>query len=344
MQDVSKLFEKIYMSRNWYMETSIVVGEKGVLITEDAEKILFGGTAIIVAGNDPGSGFRETMLISVKTTRRVFSNNVPEVGCCTCGEIYVEMLMPRGDIKRMEVVIPYVRIVSTEDGSCSEWIRKGVFYIDTRDNTHNDDNLDILTIHGYDAMLKANKDYGDSYEEIDFALTDWTKTNGVYSTQFYDSRIASDKDISVIYTDTDSINFGKTVTATEIIGGVNFSTRTMPPTNTFGKVIVRPESTMAFPATDIQLVEDIASKMGVALDMRSNDNHKSVYEYINKGYVIQYPFGYSMWEVLGYIGAMYAGNWIINDIGDLQFIALYDLPPELSLLCDDFGYRLTFGT
>ncbi len=41
----------------------------------------------------------------------------------------------------------------------SEWLKQGVYFIDTREVTHNDDGLDILTIHGYDAMLKAENDY-----------------------------------------------------------------------------------------------------------------------------------------------------------------------------------------
>lgn len=41
----------------------------------------------------------------------------------------------------------------------SEWLPQGVYFIDTRQVTHNDDGLDILTIHGYDSMLKAEDDY-----------------------------------------------------------------------------------------------------------------------------------------------------------------------------------------
>ena len=41
----------------------------------------------------------------------------------------------------------------------SEWIQQGVYYIDTREITQNEDGLDVLTIHGFDAMLKAEQDY-----------------------------------------------------------------------------------------------------------------------------------------------------------------------------------------
>ena len=41
----------------------------------------------------------------------------------------------------------------------SEWLQQGTFFIDTREITHNDDGLDMLTIHGFDAMMKAEQDY-----------------------------------------------------------------------------------------------------------------------------------------------------------------------------------------
>ena len=41
----------------------------------------------------------------------------------------------------------------------SEWLPQGVYYIDTREVTANQDGLDVLTIHGFDAMLKAEQDY-----------------------------------------------------------------------------------------------------------------------------------------------------------------------------------------
>lgn len=41
----------------------------------------------------------------------------------------------------------------------SEWLPQGVYFIDTREVTQNNDGLEILTIHGYDAMLKSEQDY-----------------------------------------------------------------------------------------------------------------------------------------------------------------------------------------
>lgn len=57
--------------------------------------------------------------------------------------------------------------VAYED-AVSEWLPQGVFFIDTRQVTKNDNGLDVLTIHGYDAMLKAEQDY------IDDGSLDWS--------------------------------------------------------------------------------------------------------------------------------------------------------------------------
>ena len=146
MQDTSALYKLIYSSHNYYTETRVVIAdEDAVITTADAE-----------------NGYDEDVLISVKTTKRVFSGNKPEVGGCICGEINLSMHKPNVEIQRMAQIHVFIRLVSTANAGTSEWIRKGIFFVDTRDNTNNNDNLDILNIHGYDAMMKTNVEYGDS--------------------------------------------------------------------------------------------------------------------------------------------------------------------------------------
>ena len=41
----------------------------------------------------------------------------------------------------------------------SEWIPQGVFFIDTREISQNQNGLEVLELHGYDAMLKGEQDY-----------------------------------------------------------------------------------------------------------------------------------------------------------------------------------------
>ena len=104
-----------------------------------------------------GVNYGEDKLMSVTATNRIFGSEQPTVGGCISGELEVKMLAPTVAIPRMAEVRPYVRV---KDGTrTSEWVSQGVFYIDTRSTTHNDDGLDILTIHCYDAMLKAEADY-----------------------------------------------------------------------------------------------------------------------------------------------------------------------------------------
>ena len=50
-----------------------------------------------------------------------------------------------------------------------------------------------------------------------------------------------------------------------------------------------------------------------------------------------------MIEVLGQIASAYGGNFIINDIGKLQLIPLWNLPPESNLLTDENYFPITFG-
>ena len=79
------------------------------------------------------------------------------------GEIEVKMLNPAGEMPRMSVVIPYIRALAIDDETgdelVSEWLQQGVFFIDTREISNNDDGLVTLTFHGFDAMLKAEQEH-----------------------------------------------------------------------------------------------------------------------------------------------------------------------------------------
>lgn len=75
-----------------------------------------------------------------------------------------------------------------------------------------------------------------------------------------------------------------------------------------------------WPKTDIDVVEIIAEDyLGVTI-------HPDVYDIITNAYEVQYPGygegGYTVKQVLGYIGAMYGGNWIIDDNNRLKLLTL----------------------
>ena len=51
-------------------------------------------------------------------------------------------------------------ILSNESGLLrSEWIPQGVFWVDTKEYTQNDDGLNLVSIHGFDAMLMTEQIY-----------------------------------------------------------------------------------------------------------------------------------------------------------------------------------------
>lgn len=169
MQQTSALYNEIIASDNHWFETRLVIGDSGRLIDKSGDAITFGGTAILVDTGGPESGFDETTLISVNTSNRVFSKNVPVVGSAVSGEIDVEMIEPFGELPKKARLAPYVR--ATDGERVSEWLPKGVFYIDTRYTSHNDDGLIVMTIHGYDSMLEFEQDYP-SDDENTYPLLD----------------------------------------------------------------------------------------------------------------------------------------------------------------------------
>ena len=253
MQETSSTYRRILADENHWFETRLVIGEGGDLITEGGEKIIFGGYAIVVSRTGPDSGYPEDYVFSVNTYSKMLEDK-PEIGKCISQEIDVRMLNPSGDMPRMSVVIPYVRVCNAEEES--EWIQQGLFFIDTREITHNNDGLEVLSLHGYDAMLKANQGYT--------------------------------------------------------------------------------ESTIDWPATDIDVVREIASIMDVGVDSRT-------VEIMNEAYSISYPGSYTLIDVLSFIASMYLGNFIITETGELRLVTLTEMPKETRYLIDQIGDNITFG-
>ena len=100
--------------------------------------------------------FGEDQIESISTSIQMF-DGTPDVGKAVAGEVTISMLLPNVAIPKMAVLRPQTRAVNATQQS--EWIPQGVYYIDTRERTKNNDGLDILTIHGYDAMLRAEQMY-----------------------------------------------------------------------------------------------------------------------------------------------------------------------------------------
>lgn len=238
MQQTSALWQTLFTNPNHIIEMALIIN---------------GSSSAVPFGND-GMTYGESYIIGMQTNKRVFSGDLPEVGCCIAGEIDLKLVNLYDAIPRMARLSPFVRVRVGD--TCSEWIQKGVFFIDTREKAVNDDGIDLISIHGFDAMLKTEVEY--------------------------------------------------------------------------------PTTTLSFPALDINVVNEIASAIGCSVDARTTAK-------LTSQYMIPYPAQYTMRETLSYIGMMYAGNWIINDVGKLQLIQLNDLPAETNRLINEVGYYITFG-
>ena len=204
--------------------------------------------------NINGVDYGEDKLFSIQTTPTLFSD-VPSVGNCTSAEIYVQMLVPSELIPTMAEMKPYIRLVG--ETLTSGWLQKGVFYIDTREQTDYEITTPVLSIHGYDAMLKAE----------------------------------------ALYPVDDPGNY---------------------------------------PMSDLDVVELIATTMGIEVDERT-------YDIMTEDYMINLPATYSMREVLSNIASMYAGNFCITPLGKLRLVGLTDIGIETNYLIDQQGEAIIFG-
>ena len=126
--------------------------------------LIAGSYTVETKVNINGVDYGESVLISVETSGALFKENIPTIGCCVSGEIDIKMLKPSVTIPRMATIKPYIRLSNVAGTVKSGWLQKGEYFIDTRSVTNNDDGIDVLTIHGYDAMLKAEATYPDDNE------------------------------------------------------------------------------------------------------------------------------------------------------------------------------------
>ena len=200
-------------------------------------------TKVTIAGVE----YDEANIFGLTTSAALYSTGIVAIGGCVSKEIDLTIL-PNGNIPRMAEIRVFTKPVA--DGVDSEWLQKGVFYIDTRST---DRVSGLMTIHGYDAMLKAEKTFP--------AEGEWPK-----------------------------------------------------------------------PMSDV--VVEIAERMGVGVDSRTT---------VSNRFSVEYPNDYTMREILGYIAAAHAGNWIITDAGELRLIGLADIPAETYYLVTDDGDVILFG-
>lgn len=155
MQTTSQLYKEILQGPHWF-ETSVVVGDTSRLVDSDGGLILFGGDSILTDTGGPENGFQDDKLFAVSTDGDVFKDKEPGVGAALSGELDVSMVAPFNVPKKSSIRV-FTRAVNSTH--TSEWVPQGVYYIDTRQQTPSDIGFDILTVHGYDAMILAEAVY-----------------------------------------------------------------------------------------------------------------------------------------------------------------------------------------
>ena len=93
-----------------------------------------------------------------------------------------------------------------------------------------------------------------------------------------------------------------------------------------------------WPMPQIEAVNDIATRMGIQVDSRTN---------LTSQFPVSYPIDengdLTMREVLSYIAVSNAGNWIISDEGKLLLVGMNELPQETNYLVTGHGNSITFG-
>ena len=104
--------------------------------------------------NISGTDYGMNVLTSLNSNRSVFGSGSPHLGLAPAGELSLSLYLDSGLVPRMAEIRPYFRVVN--DTRQSEWISKGVYFVDTREA---DTTTGLLTLRAYDSMLKAEQQY-----------------------------------------------------------------------------------------------------------------------------------------------------------------------------------------
>ena len=183
-----------------------------------------------IAGTDYGID----SLVTMKTSCHAMGDSKPTMGLAVSKEIDVVLYTQSDDIPRMAVLIPRVKTVA-KNSTDSEWIQKGYFYTDTREE---DTATGQISIHGYDSMLKAEVSY--------------------------------------------------------------------------------PSVTHVWPYGDVNVVNEIAAEMGIAVDAKTT-------ALMTAGFNVPFPAQLTMREVLSNIAGLYGGCFVISDTNTLLLRCLWDV-------------------
>lgn len=195
MQNVSTTYERLAKSTNKWYETKLVIDDVG----EFGEGQLFSiSTNIEMFHGQPDIGSAVSAEINV--TMEMPSVEIPRMACLRPYVRVTGMAAKSSAVTIVDGVLssPYASysngkitfsaqsgatyangvlsfpIDSTEELT-SEWIPQGVYFVDTREVTANSNGLDILMLHGFDAMLKAEQPYSSNATVSDAPDTEYVQ-------------------------------------------------------------------------------------------------------------------------------------------------------------------------
>lgn len=195
MQNVSTTYERLAKSTNKWYETKLVIDDVG----EFGEGQLFSiSTNIEMFHGQPDIGSAVSAEINV--TMEMPSAEIPRMACL---RPYVRITGTAAKSSAVTIVdgvlsSPYASYsngkitFSPESGATyangvlsfpvdsteeltSEWIPQGIYFIDTREVTANNNGLNILSLHGFDAMLKAEQPYSSNATVSDAPDTEYVQ-------------------------------------------------------------------------------------------------------------------------------------------------------------------------
>ena len=122
--------------------------------------------------------FDPDTIFEVKTTHSLINDFTQPIGNCIAGEIELEVLEPAEAIPTMAEIRLFVRASSASLGQTSGWLNQGRYWIDTRETIGDGYIENRLRIHGYDAMLKAERDWS-STSGITYPANDTVVVNRI---------------------------------------------------------------------------------------------------------------------------------------------------------------------
>lgn len=136
-----------------------------------------------------GDTYEGNQISSCRVYSELFSESSFGIGGAVSAQIDLDIINPR-EIPRGAEIKVFLRLVTEENQS--EWVPQGIFYIDTRET--GSDN--ILTIHGYDAMLRAEE----VWLTADYAPVNWPMSH-TEAVNDIANRLGVDVDSRTVLTD-----------------------------------------------------------------------------------------------------------------------------------------------